>query len=529
MRLTIKQKILGGFGIVLLLMVIMGGVSFYFIGEIENFNSKAENSTAEKINVLEREIDHLEWVNSLADVILHQEDFSGELDHTQCAFGKTYYQLLDTEEFKKMPSEIQKTLKDIEQPHKELHQSAKKIIEIKENQGIQNGQGYQLALEIYNNQTHESLKKVQSNFNQYQNYLTTEQERNLNIAKTKVNLAQKVILISTIIAIIIGLGIALLINKRISGPINKAVNFADEIASGNLTIEAIEVKSNDEVSDLVTALTQMQDKLKKIITNLLDKTEDLSAYSQQLSAAAEEGNASIDTTKHLIEKMASSIQQISASTEEVAGFAQEANAQTETGDKNIQDTITNVNNINQLVSKAVNAIDDLDNNSEEIENIINLINSIAEQTNLLALNAAIEAARAGEHGQGFAVVADEIRELAQETSQATDKIANLIDKTQSKTKVGLKAIREVEEKAQTGQTIAENTGEVFAEIKNASGETSAQIEETAHASQTLVKDTDEVMNAAEDIDTMSEEVSESAQELATMSQELQEEVAYFKI
>jgi methyl-accepting chemotaxis protein len=54
-----------------------------------------------------------------------------------------------------------------------------------------------------------------------------------------------------------------------------------------------------------------------------------------------------------------------------------------------------------------------------IGQMVALIEGVASKTNLLALNATIEAARAGEHGRGFAVVASEVKQLAQQTAQAT--------------------------------------------------------------------------------------------------------------
>ena len=65
--------------------------------------------------------------------------------------------------------------------------------------------------------------------------------------------------------------------------------------------------------------------------------------------------------------------------------------------------------------------------------MVKVITSIAEQTNLLALNATIEAARAGEAGKGFAVVANEVKELAQETAQATEDIARRVEAIQADT------------------------------------------------------------------------------------------------
>jgi methyl-accepting chemotaxis protein len=71
------------------------------------------------------------------------------------------------------------------------------------------------------------------------------------------------------------------------------------------------------------------------------------------------------------------------------------------------------------VDSTMNDVYLLEQSSQAIENILDLIRGLADQTSLLALNATIESARAGEAGKGFAVVASEVKELAQQTANAT--------------------------------------------------------------------------------------------------------------
>jgi methyl-accepting chemotaxis protein len=82
----------------------------------------------------------------------------------------------------------------------------------------------------------------------------------------------------------------------------------------------------------------------------------------------------------------------------------------------------------------------LDRSAREIETVIGLISSIASRTNLLALNATIESARAGEAGKGFAVVASEVKQLANQTAQATESIGQQISTMAAKTRDAVTAI-----------------------------------------------------------------------------------------
>ncbi|MBM7557707.1 methyl-accepting chemotaxis protein [Halanaerobacter jeridensis] len=349
-----------------------------------------------------------------------------------------------------------------------------------------------------------------------------------------INLGDNVVYFRNIVdVIILIIVLQILLNKLIVSKVKKLIKVMDRIEQGQLDLSELDVKAKDEMGVLTrktnSMVNQLQEDVKVMMTEVKDSVSDLSAYSEELSASAEEGNATIENTNQLIENISGNIQQISASSQEVNSFAQESASQTEAGGEKIDTTLATMNQISNSVNKAVEVIKGLESNSQEIGKIVDLITDIAEQTNLLALNAAIEAARAGEAGQGFAVVADEIRDLAEQTNQATADISGLITNTQSQADKGLEVVEKVESEVDAGQNVVKEAGEMFYSLKENNTQTAQQIKQTAEAAQKLAHDSDEVNRSAHDIESVSNDIATSSQELAEMAQDLRAVVDKFEV
>jgi len=154
--------------------------------------------------------------------------------------------------------------------------------------------------------------------------------------------------------------------------------------------------------DIVTAsifnLHQFIDALGDVSTTLSAGAHHQSASIEQLTAAAEQQQGSMEGISHSTEKSATAVG-------ETAQFSESGNAI-------MKKVIGEILGIQEVVDKMVTALA--------------RINDIADQTNLLALNAAIEASRAGEAQGGFSVIADEIRQLAEKSAATASEVSKWV-------------------------------------------------------------------------------------------------------
>jgi len=306
--------------------------------------------------------------------------------------------------------------------------------------------------------------------------------------------------IGSLVLVVLLLIIGFLISRSITNPVNEALNVANRLAEGDLTVR-IDNPSKDETGQMLQAMSNMITKLNRVVTDvngsaqaLASASEQVNATAQGLSQAASEQAAGVEETSASIEQMTSSIAQNTENAKITDSMASKA----------AKDAVDGGDSVNATVEAM-----------KQIAKKIGIIDDIAAQTNLLALNAAIEAARAGAHGKGFAVVAAEVRKLA-ERSQV--------------------AAQEIGEVAGNSVALAEKAGHLLAEIVPNIRKTSDLVQEITAASTEQSSGVGQINSAVSQLNqttqqnaSSSEELAATSQEMSSQAEQLQQTMSFFKL
>ncbi len=287
--------------------------------------------------------------------------------------------------------------------------------------------------------------------------------------------------------------------RAITKNLNKAVEFAEKIAAGDLSVQ-LNIDQKDEIGQMAIALTRMITKVKEVVMSIRNGADSIASASMQINKSSQELSEGAT-------EQASSTEEISSSMEEMVS--------------NIQQNTENAKQTEGISVKAADSMKTMNEIGKEsfgsirtIAEKITIINDIAFQTNLLALNAAVEAARAGEHGRGFAVVAAEVRKLAERSKLAADEIVSL-------SKSSLKITELTQSSLETLVPEIQKTSQLVQEIAAAGIEQNSGADQINQSLQQLNSVTQK--NAAS-----SEEMATSAEELSSQAENLKDIVSYFK-
>ncbi|MEO6807178.1 MAG: methyl-accepting chemotaxis protein [Edaphobacter sp.] len=277
--------------------------------------------------------------------------------------------------------------------------------------------------------------------------------------------------LATILGALIGGIVSFLLARRITHAVSLVAERANAIASGDLTGEALDLHSQDQIGTLAVAMQQMQANLSSIIGTVVSTAGSLTGSAASMRTAGDQIHRRMDQQSQQTQQAATAMQEMSASIAEVSrhtqSAAETARSAAETardGGAIVKQVLGSMHSIATAVSDTSATVGLLGDDSRRISQIVTVIDEIARKTNLLALNAAIEAARAGDQGRGFAVVAGEVRRLAESTAQATGEIATMIQGIQDRTRTAIASMESGTGTVQQGVVTTTQAGEALERI-----------------------------------------------------------------
>ncbi len=522
---SVGKKLILSFSCLALLMLLVALIMELAQSTMDHARADANQKRTTAILQLEREIDHLVWVNQLSNSLLFNTPFNGQLDHTQCAFGKWYYEFTQSELFRNSSPTLQQAIIAMEQPHTELHASAKQIVQAE----------HSTALTLYQQTTLPVLSTLRQQLTQARMALEEERRLVLSAAEKTNTLASFIVWSAMVLSILAALGFAWLLRKVIAEPMKLLTERTTQIAAGDLSGKALVITNRDEIGLAAQAFNQMQQQLQQLITNLSQSADHVASHAIQVSDITAATDADLQRQAAEVDQLATAMNQMAATIAEVAKHAQNTSEatshseqQAEHGQVIVQKVINAIGEIAKEVTQASNTIQTVKQESLNIGTILDTIQSIAEQTNLLALNAAIEAARAGEQGRGFAVVADEVRTLAARTQKSTTEIKALIERLQQSAATAVHTMDSGVSRANQGVELADNAEQALTEIMQsvtAIADMTMQIASATEEQSVVVQEMDKnllkVNNLTLQTKQRSEQADSTSAELSVMAQQLQ--------
>ncbi|MBF0500367.1 MAG: methyl-accepting chemotaxis protein [Candidatus Riflebacteria bacterium] len=333
------------------------------------------------------------------------------------------------------------------------------------------------------------------------------------------SVAQKSVIFPTISALItlilVIFGIVFVVRNNVVFPFKKLMEFAEQLASGNLAAK-IEIDDIEEIVNIIGPLKNQAECIQELMGKLFDSVNQLNLSSNNILAAVEEQasvasqqSASVTEITATMEEFSASSRQIAEHSKEVVEIANQTQEKSKRGAQFVEEFSGKMYEIRSENQKNIDEILQLGKKSKEISKVMEIINNVADQTKLIAFNAALEASSAGEAGKRFGVVASEIRRLADNVMESTGEIENKINEIQEATQNLVLASEKSSTAVQEGVNSSVSFVETLEGIVSGNLATTEAARQISLSTQQQRTASDQVVVALKEIELGSRQTSES--------------------
>ncbi|MCP1425181.1 methyl-accepting chemotaxis protein [Paenibacillus sp. DS2363] len=400
-----------------------------------------------------------------------------------------------------------------------------------------------------------------------------QEQSNLAAAQTirSVQDGRLIIIIGVLVMIAITAISIPIIRSQVVKPLLRVISAVKLIAEGQLNVQDIHTKHEDEVGVLAKAVNDMKGNLTSMVLSVRRIAEAVNLQSGELAISSEEvkiGSRQIAVTMEESAKAAESqaetavesARTVEALNDHIQNHTEQGSQlrvmsdlvleQGLNGRKVMEQSVQQMQQISGSVSASMNKMERLNRKNEDISKLVQVIHDIARQTNLLALNASIEAARAGESGRGFAVVASEVRKLSEAVQTSVEEITAITEDIQQESQGVVAELRTNVQETELGQEHVLTSGQLFrtinesvegmvgvigtmtdglAGMQEASGRMNDFSQQISAVSEQSAASVEEVSASAEEQVSSMETISGNIQSLKELSEDLLTSIEKLKI
>jgi methyl-accepting chemotaxis protein len=577
--MKVGVKIALGFCLVIVVVLSMGGTSYYSAGNVENQTTEIARSIqrVELVNA----VDQLFTEGTMATrgyMLYGKDTFSKQATDKYDEAVKNATALLPLARPEKK-ADVEKLIANIKLYKDAIQNNLFPVVQ-QYHREKSTGAATAAALKALEDQfiaIATPLVKVTEEINKSTTDLVTDNRKaisdQMTASASTVSTVKVTTLSLSVAVLLIIIVVSIFLTRMINKPLAIVSARLDDMAQGHFIhdIDPQYMSRRDEFGDMGRSFDRMLRSMRQLIGQVSQSAEHLAASSEELTANAEQSAqastsiaisiqqvadgsgkqvSAVNDTSAIVEEISATMEEVSATAAEMATMSEQTAKAALEGKTSVEQAVSQMGAVSIGAKQAQTAAVELKASSAQIGEIVGLISTIAGQTNLLALNAAIEAARAGEQGRGFAVVADEVRKLAEQSEAAARQIKTLVGSNHDSIGkvVGAidTAIQDITKGVELVNVAGANFGAINGQVRQVTDQVTliaTAINEAAIGSQRIVGSIKEVesisRDSAAEAQTVSaateeqaasmEEIASASQALAQLATELQGALSKFRI